>query len=80
LLPFKKGAFYLAMESGLPILPVTLKGTREALPAKGIRSRAGAHVTVTIHRSIDPRPYAARGKLGRDELMREVRALMEKDL
>jgi len=31
--PFKKGAFRMAIELGLPILPLTITGTRDVLPA-----------------------------------------------
>ena len=78
--PLKKGAFYLALESGLPILPVTLRGTRDALPAKGLRSARGARVRVTIHPWIDPKPYAALGKGGRARLMADLRPVLESGL
>ncbi len=35
--PFKKGAFRMATDLGLPVLPVTLAGTREILPAKSLQ-------------------------------------------
>ncbi|MFB9376921.1 lysophospholipid acyltransferase family protein [Kineococcus gynurae] len=32
--PFKKGAAYLALEAGVPVVPVALRGTHEAMPPK----------------------------------------------
>ena len=61
-------------------MPVTLKGTRDVLAAKGVASHSGANVHVTIHEKIDPRPYTDRGKTGRVELMSEVRRVIESGL
>jgi 1-acyl-sn-glycerol-3-phosphate acyltransferase len=32
--PFKKGAAYLALEAGVPVVPVALRGTYEAMPPR----------------------------------------------
>ncbi len=52
LLPFKKGAFRLAIEQQLPVLPVTLIGTRDILPAKTLRLFPG-RARMVIHPAIE---------------------------
>ena len=67
LLPFKKGPFYLAMQTGAPCIPISLYGT-EALMAKGsVRVKPGtAHLV--FHAPIDPKNYDTR-----EALMQAVR-------
>jgi 1-acyl-sn-glycerol-3-phosphate acyltransferase len=45
LLPFRSGAFVAATQSGLPVIPVTIKGTREILKAD---SASVHHGTVEV--------------------------------
>lgn len=50
--PFKNGAFRLAAEQLLPVLPLTLLGTREILPPGTLRVRPG-RARIVIHPPID---------------------------
>lgn len=52
LLKFKKGAFKFAVDMGLPILPITIAGTRDILPANTIGLFPGS-AEMIIHRPID---------------------------
>ena len=66
LLPFKKGPFHLAIETGVPVVPITMLGTYEMMP-KGSMVTKGGTATVVFHPPMDPKLYASR-----DELMRAV--------
>lgn len=52
--PFKKGGFALAEEVGADIVPVTVSGTRLALPVHSRSPRQGVEVTVTVHPRVRP--------------------------
>lgn len=67
LLPFKKGPFHLAMDSGVPVVPVTILGTYESWPKARFALRPGT-ATVIFHRPIDSRTHA-----DREALMKDVR-------
>jgi 1-acyl-sn-glycerol-3-phosphate acyltransferase len=54
LAPFRMGAFAAAAEAGLPVVPVSIRGTRSMLRPDTNLTRRGA-VMVTIGDSIDPR-------------------------
>ncbi len=53
LLPFRLGAFRAAVETGCPIIPIAIRGTRKILPAGTLLLRRGP-ITVTIGCPIRP--------------------------
>jgi 1-acyl-sn-glycerol-3-phosphate acyltransferase len=53
ILPFRLGAFKSAVETGRPVLPIAIRGTREMLPADRWLPRPGP-VTVTIGAPLMP--------------------------
>jgi len=74
LLPFKKGPFYLAVESGVPVVPVTIAGTHDVMPKGRLAIRAGV-VKVIFHDPILPAQFG-----DRDGLMERVRSVIDSGL
>jgi len=58
-LPFKKGPFYLAMEAGIPVVPVTIAGTHNVMPKRRFSIKPG-WVTVIFHEPIEPKDFVSR--------------------
>ena len=56
LLPFKKGAYRFAFELGLPILPVTIRGTDKIMPSGTLDVRPGK-AELIIHHPVDINKY-----------------------
>jgi len=70
LLPFKKGGFHLAIDSGAAVVPVAIKGSREVMPRGAALIRAG---TVTLE--VDaPIPTTGLTTSDRDALIEKVRS------
>lgn len=74
LLPFKKGPFYLAMETGAPVVPVSIWGTEAMMKKGSMRIYPGA-AHVTFHAPLDPKEYATR-----EDLMAAVKSAVESGL
>lgn len=74
LLPFKKGPFYLAMECGVPIVPMTIVGTHEAMPKGRFAIKPGL-VQMILHAPIEPKDFGSR-----ECLMEKVRTVIESGL
>ena len=71
MLPFKKGGFALALEAGVPIVPMATVGGFRVLPPGSLRFRPGRY-TVLLGEPVHPSDYP-----DRDSLMKAVRARIE---
>jgi 1-acyl-sn-glycerol-3-phosphate acyltransferase len=72
LLPFKAGSFYIAILSGVPIVPITLNGTRQVLKPDTLRVRAG-QTEMIVHPAIATRGLTLKDV---DKLSEQVRGLI----
>lgn len=66
---FKQGTFYLAIKSGVPILPITIIGSGQIMPKRSLRVRPGK-VKLIIDKPIDVREYSIEN---RQELIENTR-------
>jgi 1-acyl-sn-glycerol-3-phosphate acyltransferase len=73
--PFKKGAFVLAIASGLPVVPVVCRGTRRLMPRGSRLAVVPGEVEIVIE---TPIPTAGLGYADRDALAERVRAAIER--
>ncbi len=70
--PFKKGGFVLAVDAGIPIVPVIIHGTWRIMSKKGFRIKPG-NVVLEIHKPIETTDYTRKTK---EDLMEKVRQII----
>jgi 1-acyl-sn-glycerol-3-phosphate acyltransferase len=69
---FKKGGFVLAVESGVPILPIIIRGTYSIMPRSRLLIKPGK-VTLEIMKPVETSGFTKETK---DNLMEKIRNIM----
>lgn len=67
---FKPGAFEIARRNGVPIQPIVIRGTGDALPKQGFVLQGRHPISIEV---LDPIPSEEVGKLEPEEMMARVR-------
>jgi 1-acyl-sn-glycerol-3-phosphate acyltransferase len=73
---FKKGGVTLALRTKLPIVPMSVSGTRKFLPKRSVIIRPGGRVKIVLDQPIDTSGYSMEQ---RDEVNQLVRAAVIKN-
>jgi 1-acyl-sn-glycerol-3-phosphate acyltransferase len=76
LLPFKQGMFYVAIQTGMPIVPISIIGSGKIMSAKSWQVNRG-EIIMVIDKPIDVRGYTIET---RAELMEKVRNIIADNL
>ena len=74
---FKRGAFQLAIQAKVPLLPIVLDGTGGILPKHGLVLGTGHHVRLRV---LDPVPPESFGTDNPDELALKISTLIREAL
>jgi len=74
---YRRGAFQLAIQAGVPILPVIIDGTARILPKHGLIFRSGYRVRIKV---LDPILPSSFGTLNPDQLALDLSILMKSEL
>jgi len=75
--PFKSGAFQIAIKTGIPIIPIVLDGSSEALPKAGFILRGKHIINIHILEPILPDRFHEKSA---KELTQEVRSIIGAEL
>jgi 1-acyl-sn-glycerol-3-phosphate acyltransferase len=70
MLPFKKGAFMMAIDAGVPVVPVTVSGASKIMPKAQVKVFPST-VRITVHEPISSAGYSKENVV---ELMERTRA------
>lgn len=76
LLPFKRGAFLLAIESGVPVVPLTILGSFNIMKKGSLNLKKGT-ITIVVDEPVDVNNF--KGKQGATDLMKYVRGIIERN-
>jgi len=69
---FKKGGVMFALQTGLPIVPVSISGTRKFLPKGSLIIRPGGKVRIVLDKPIPTREISLDERDGLNERVRQV--------
>lgn len=70
--PFKPGTFYLAIQSGVPIVPISIIGSGEIMPKRSLKVKPG-RIKLVIDKPIPTKNYTLEN---RQELIDKVRQVI----
>jgi 1-acyl-sn-glycerol-3-phosphate acyltransferase len=71
--PFREGAFRMALENKVDIVPIVLDGTARALPKRGVVLTGFTRIGVRV---LDPIPYREFAGMEAKQLQNQVRGIM----